>query len=193
MIKSTLYIALFSLLGMSFTFIESEPLKDTSAVEAQDGPIEWLTFEEAAERHNAEPKYWIIDIYTDWCGWCKRMDATTFQDPLIAEEINKNFYAVKLDGEAKRDITINGQTFKFVPNGRRGHHELAAQLMNGKMSYPSFSFLSNEAQLIQTIPGFKSREEFLPILKYLGEELYKTETWEEYSSSYKSPYPAKEE
>lgn len=194
MIKSILYISLFSVLAMSFTFIDTEPKgnQSDSSTLVHDGPIEWLTFEEAAAKHSIEPKYWVIDIYTDWCGWCKRMDATTFQDPLIAEEINRNFYAVKLDGEAKRDITINGKTFKFVPNGRRGHHELAAELLNGKMSYPSFSFLSNEAQIIQTIPGFKTKEEFLPILKYLGQEFYKTKTWEEYSASYSSPYPDSE-
>lgn len=195
MLKTIFYISVFAALTFSFSTIKTSTpeLKSTVVVdEEHPGPIDWITVEEAVELHKTEPKYWVIDLYTDWCGWCKRMDASTFQDPLIAAEIEKNFYAVKFNGEAKRDIVIEGQTFKFVESGRRGYHELAAQLMGGNMSYPSFSFMSNEKKLIQTIPGFKTKEQFLPILKYLGEEAYLTTSWDDYMANYKSPYPTEE-
>lgn len=195
MLRNLFYISIIAALTLSFSQINIDSNTKDSVIILDDehpGPIEWITIEEAVERHKVEPKYWVIDLYTDWCGWCKRMDASTFQDPLIAEEIKKNFYAVKFNGEAKREINIEGQTFKFVDNGKRGYHELAAQLMAGKMSYPSFSFMNTQAQLIQTIPGYKTKEEFLPILKYLGEEVYQTKSWDNYISAYKSPYPAKE-
>ncbi len=150
--------------------------------------IEWISIEEAMERHKEEPRYWIIDIYTDWCGWCKRMDATTFHDPHVVSEINKNFYAIKFDAEAKRDITVGERTFKFVPEGRRGYHELAAQLMNGKMSYPSIAYMSDEGNLIQTIPGFKSAQDIHPILRYFGSGAYKTTDWQSFQTAYASPY-----
>ena len=92
----------------NFTNKETIAAEDLAGEETVE--IEWITIEEAIERHKTEPRYWIIDVYTDWCGWCKRMDATTFKDPHVAAEINKNFYAVKFDGEAKRDITIDGKT-----------------------------------------------------------------------------------
>jgi thioredoxin-related protein len=195
MLKSIFFISVLATLSISFSSVKTS-VSTLNSPEILDedhpGPIDWITIEEAVELHKKEPKYWVIDLYTDWCGWCKRMDATTFQDPLIAAEIEKNFYAVKFNGEAKRDIIIEGQTFKFIENGRRGYHELAAQLMGGNMSYPSFSFMSNEKKLIQTIPGFKTKEEFLPILKYLGEEAYLTTSWENYMAKYTSPYPSQE-
>ena len=195
MLKIVFYISVFAALTLSFSTIKTSTPELKSAMvlnEEHPGPIDWITVEEAVELHKKEPKYWVIDLYTDWCGWCKRMDASTFQDPLIAAEIEKNFYAVKFNGEAKRDIVIEGQTFKFVESGRRGYHELAAELMGGKMSYPSFSFMSNEKKLIQTIPGYKTKEEFLPILKYLGEEAYLTTSWDNFMANYKSPYPSQE-
>ena len=30
------------------------------------------------------PRKYFIDVYTDWCGWCKKMDKDTFQNPEVA-------------------------------------------------------------------------------------------------------------
>ena len=61
--------------------------------EAQE--VNWITWEEAQELMKAEPRKVIVDVYTDWCGWCKRMDQVTFQHPEIALYVNRHFYAVR--------------------------------------------------------------------------------------------------
>ena len=33
----------------------------------------------------------MVDVYTDWCGWCKKMDKETFNHPVIAKYINENY------------------------------------------------------------------------------------------------------
>lgn len=58
------------------------------------GPITWMSFEEAVAKSQKEPRKMFIDVYTDWCGWCKRMDATTFQDSIVAKYMGEKFYAV---------------------------------------------------------------------------------------------------
>ena len=45
--------------------------------------INWMSFEEAIARSKEDPKHIFVDVYTDWCGWCKKMDASTFVDPVI--------------------------------------------------------------------------------------------------------------
>ena len=56
--------------------------------------IKWLTIEQAAERMKKEPRKIVIDVYTDWCGWCKKMDKNTFTDPKVVALVNKDYYAV---------------------------------------------------------------------------------------------------
>ena len=53
----------------------------------------------------------FIDLYTNWCGWCKRMDLTTFSDPVIVNYIKNNYYTVKFDGETKDTIVFNNHQF----------------------------------------------------------------------------------
>ena len=56
----------------------------------------------------------MIDVSTSWCGWCKKMDATTFEAPLIINYVNENYYAIRLDGEGKEDIVLDSTTFKLL-------------------------------------------------------------------------------
>lgn len=146
--------------------------------------VNWMTFEEALEANKETPKKIFIDVYTDWCGWCKVMDKNTFNHPVIAEYLNKNFYNVKLDAEQKEDITFNGHTFKFVGSGRKGYHELAAALLNGKLSYPTVVFLDEEFRMIQPLPGYQKPEQFDPIIRFIGGDHYKDTKWPEFQKSY---------
>ena len=162
------------------------PTTDTPVADPPADKINWMTFEEAVEANKTEKRKIFIDVYTDWCGWCKRMDATTFSDPAVVKYMNEKYYAVKLDAEQKEDIEFDGRTFKYVPNGRRGYHELAATLMNGKMSYPTVVFLDENFAMLQPLPGYRKAEEFLPILTYLGGDHHKSTPWESYQKQYKA-------
>ena len=53
----------------------------------EEAQIDWLTFEEAVALNQQNPKKIFIDVYTDWCGWCKVMDKNTFSHPTIAKFI----------------------------------------------------------------------------------------------------------
>jgi len=124
--------------------------------------VKWLSWDEAAKLAETEknPKKIFIDVYTDWCGWCKKMDKDTFQNPEVAEYMSKNYYMVKLDGEGKEPIVFRGKTFKFVPSGRNGYHEFAAALMQGKMSYPTTIFLDEQMNMLSPVPGYQKTRTF---------------------------------
>ncbi|AQS93871.1 DUF255 domain-containing protein [Polaribacter sp. BM10] len=148
--------------------------------------IKWLSFEEAIALNAKTPKPILIDVYTDWCGFCKKMDIETYSNKTIIKIINDNFYAIKLNGEEKKDITYNGHTFKFQKSGRRGFHQLPATIMNGKLSYPSTIFLSEDEELLQNIPGYQQKEMFEKILVYFSADKYKTTNWKDFDKDFKS-------
>ena len=143
--------------------------------------IQWLSWEEAVEKSQTEKRLILVDLYTDWCGWCKKMDKTTYSDEQIADYINKNFYAVKLNAEQRESITFKGQEFKFVPSGRNGYHQLAAGLVDNQLSYPTTVFLNGDFERITVVPGFLQPVQMDQILKYFAEG-YPDVTFEDFQA-----------
>ena len=163
----------------TFTFIFLMFL--TLTLSAQQ--VDWLTWDEAVAltQNEGNTKKVFIDVYTDWCGWCKKMDKDTFQNPEVAAYMNENFIMVKMDGEGKEPLDFNGKTFKYIPSGRRGYHELAAALLQGRLSYPTVVFLDEDMKMLSPVPGYQKVEPFLQIAHYFGDDIYKTQDWKTYS------------
>lgn len=148
--------------------------------------IKWIDIQEAiklSEKADSKKKF-FVDVYTDWCGWCHKMDAATFSDPMIGAYVNRYFYAVKFNAEGKETIKFKGQEFKFIAQGSRGYHELAAALMNGKMSYPTTVYLDEKFEMLSPVPGFLDKPTFSKIISYYGENHHKKTPWADYEKSF---------
>ncbi len=146
--------------------------------------IQWLSFEEAVLLNKTQPKKIFIDVYTDWCGWCKVMDKNTFTDPKVIAYMNTYYHAVKFDGEQRADVTFQGNVFKFIARGNKGYHELAASLLGGKLSYPTVVFLDDQFRMIQPLPGYQKPENLLPVLMFFGEDYHTRMSWEDFQKEY---------
>jgi thioredoxin-related protein len=165
------------------------------AITPAAGQINWLTWEEAQEVNQQEPRKIMVDVYTQWCGWCKKMDSETFAEKDICDYINAHYYAVKFDAGTKEDIDLNGRVYKFIKTTRGGYHELASEIMFGKMSYPTIVFMDENFNILQPIPGYKDPGSLDKIMKYFAEDFYKTTPWKKYEEMYNqqtpNPVPAK--
>jgi len=132
----------------------------TLQASAQTKPqIKWLTWEQAMLENSKVKKKIFVDVYTDWCGWCKVMDSKTFSDSAVAAYMNKNFYCVKLNAEQREDIRHNGKALKYDEKAKV--HQLAWQLLQGKMMYPSFAILSEKEEPLKVLKGFYERDMWL--------------------------------
>lgn len=151
--------------------------------------LKWYSFEEAVALSRENPKKILIDIYTDWCGWCKKMDAEAYSNQQLIQYISENYYPVKFNAEQREDVEFNEHTFKFVASGRRGVHELAVALTNNQLSYPTTVFMDEEFRIIQPIPGYMKVKDLQPILAYFGENAYTDTSWDEFRKEYKAPGP----
>lgn len=148
--------------------------------------VKWYTFQEAVKLSKENPKKLFIDVYTDWCGWCKKMDKETFEHPEISKILNKEYYPVKFDAESADTIEFNGKIFINEGGRSRNPHQLAVALLQGQMSYPSVVYMTKDLQLITAVPGYLTPEQIEPILLFFANDEYKTKEWEEFQTAFKS-------
>jgi thioredoxin-related protein len=147
--------------------------------------IKWMTWQEVQEAQKKEPRKVFVDTYTDWCGWCKRMDATTFTNEEIVKYINQHFYAIKFNAETQEVIHFKGKDYKYVSQGMRGYNELAAEIMNGQMSYPTSIYFDEGMNQLFPVPGYQDPKTLESVLNYVGSNSYKTSSWETYQAEFK--------
>ena len=148
--------------------------------------INWMGWEEALAKAKKEKRKIVLDVYTEWCKWCKQMENTTFRQPELAVFINENFYPVKLDAEQKEELEYRDKVYKFVRNGNMGYHELAAELLRGRLSFPALIFLDEDLNVIQSFVGYKTSLQLEQIATYFASDQYKTVPWSTFQKNYKS-------
>jgi thioredoxin-related protein len=150
---------------IAFVFLGSFSCKDNASNSNQ---LVWLNIEQANDLgSNNNDKKFLIDVYTDWCGWCKVMDKKTFTDPEVIKYLNENFHVVKFNAEQKETVTYKGNTYNWQSMGRSGVNMLAFDLLQGRMSYPSLVYLNENLEPIKVSPGYKEPAQLLSELKAL--------------------------
>ena len=103
------------------------------------GSISWeRSLSQALQTARAEDKLIVVDVYTDWCGWCKKMDANIYANPLIVGLSQQEVF-LKLDAEDgdegqefARRMGVRGFPTTIVLNDKG--HPIAAQ--RGYISSP---------------------------------------------------------
>lgn len=168
---------LFTLLFITIAFWSFKPVENRE--------IKWMTWDEVQAAQKKEPRKIVIDVYTDWCGWCKRMDATTFVHPEIVKYVGEKFYAVKFDAETRETIRFTGKEYHYVSQGTRGYNQLAAEMLNGKLSYPTTVYLDENLNEIFPVPGYLDPSTFETVLNFIASNSYKTMPFDQFQKTFK--------
>src|SRR5664280_901427 len=148
--------------------------------------VKWYTIQEAEKLYKQNPRPIFIDTFTDWCGWCKKMDKETFTNSVISDILNNKFYPVKFNAEGKESITFLSKT--FTNDGKAGNaHQLAVALLRGQLSYPTVVFLipqKDGKQQAQAVPGFRAPKDMEVLLSFFADNAYNTQTFEDFQKSF---------
>jgi len=100
---------------------------------AMHQPIQWHEWgEEAFARAQQENKPILLDIGAVWCHWCHVMDRESYESPEVAEIINREFVAVKVDRDERPDVD--------------SRYQLAVSAIAGTGGWPLTVFLTPEGK-----------------------------------------------
>jgi thioredoxin-related protein len=148
--------------------------------------IHWLTIEEVNLRLKNEQKPVLIDLYTNWCVWCKVMDKRTYSNAKVARYINEHFYPVKINAESKEDINWNGKKYSYDANNKL--NSFAFYVTENQPSFPATIIFPDVDTRPAPVYGLLSPRELEKVVKYFGEGNYKMESFQEFSKIFKSTW-----
>ncbi len=158
----------------------------------EDGSlVKWLSFKEAFELNKKQPRPFLIDIYTDWCGWCKHMMKTTYAQAPLAGYINSYFYPVKFNAETKDSVEYLGTMYYNPGTNKKSTHQLAVKLLGPNISYPSTIFSNNNFQFNLLSAGYLEVKSIEPLLIFTLENIFRTTSYEDFAKYYGKAFPEK--
>ncbi len=141
--------------------------------------LKWKKYDAGLAEAKKAKKKIIVDVYTDWCRWCKKLDKEVYANDSVAAYLEKQYILVKVNGESGEKVKYKGKQLT----------EMQLTQMLKVSGFPAIIFLDSSGEVIDRISGYVPPERFLPIAKYLGEDHFKKMTWDEYLNKYKIKGP----
>ncbi|MDD5436289.1 MAG: thioredoxin family protein [Candidatus Omnitrophica bacterium] len=116
--------------------------------------ISWETdLDGAFKKAKAEGKPVMADFYTEWCGWCKKLDEDVYVDETV-DKLAERFICVKVDCGVDKNA--------FSKYKLRG--------------YPTVIFFSAAGKTVDTVVGYRNAPTFAGIMKAVLDKSPKAKT-----------------
>ena len=120
--------------------------------------VAWQDYETAQKAAQGQSRKFLLYFYTDWCGYCRKLDKETFSDKAVADYINSNFIPVRINSEKMPKIA--------------GRYSVSG--------VPDLRFVSAKGEDIARWPGYIEASKLLPMLKYIHTDSYQTMSYGEF-------------
>lgn len=118
--------------------------KSPYLLQHKENPVDWFPWgEEALDKAKEENKLLFISIGYSTCHWCHVMNRESFSDHEVAEVLNKDYIAIKVDREERPDIDKVYMTFAEAMNGNAGWPLNVIATPDGKPVYVGTYFPKN--------------------------------------------------
>jgi thioredoxin-related protein len=123
--------------------------------------VAWNTLDQAWKTAKTRKKAIFVMVYADWCGYCHKMEATTFRDPEVVEKLNSGFVVAKLNGESGRPFQLD--------NAKWTENQWAVR--QGVQGFPALIVLDAKGRTIVHYPGYMTSAQASHFLSDIGEFL----------------------
>jgi len=124
------------------------------------GEVGWLNWDQGTPEAAITGRPILVDVYTDWCGWCRRIDRDVYAREDVSDYLSRHFVTVRLNAESLDTARYADRTWT-----ERG----LAQRFRVR-SYPTTLFLRPGGEHLVSVPGYVPADRFLLMLRYVGED-----------------------
>ncbi|MBC7382078.1 MAG: DUF255 domain-containing protein [Bacteroidia bacterium] len=145
MVKKVLILLFFIALFSSFTPPDGDNLK-------------WYDWNEGYPIALTKKKIVLVDAYTEWCGWCKKMDKDTYTNAEVIKKLNEHFIVIKFNPELS-ELKYNVDSVTYSAQ------DFFAQLTRGENTgFPTTYFINPSKKSLMIDPGYHDAASFLLVL-----------------------------
>jgi thioredoxin-related protein len=121
--------------------------------------LPWRAWDRGLEEARTTGRPVLIDVYTDWCGWCRRMKAEVYTKPEVRDYLTSHYVLISLNAEASEPARYENKAYTS--------RTLAARF--GVSGYPTTVFLRSGGEHLVNVPGYHESPKFLQVLRFIGE------------------------
>lgn len=115
---------------------------------AEDINIQWVnSFDEGLRIAKTRNCPLMVDFFADWCGWCKRLDETTWTNKDVIL-LAQRFVCVKIDCDTDRQTPAR----------------------YGARSLPTILFINPEGKVIHQVIGYRNPEDMIVEMNKAGSQ-----------------------
>lgn len=157
---SAIVVAIFAIIALAIFLSTRTGSKDKQVGQEE---LVWWKYDRGLEEAQKLQRWTMIHFYSVDCYWCHKMEDETYQDPEVKRILKEYFVIIKVNFDGKERVMLKGKSST----------EAAVAREYGVRYLPTIGFLEPDGTFIDAIVGYKSSEDFLPILEYVTTSAYK--------------------